>query len=71
MNSPINDSYCVNVPVYAGLLAGSKETVNVCQSPETLSVNLPVVTVAHIVKGQSQKKDISPIVVNCYQRLNM
>ena len=34
VNSPIHDNYCVNVPVYTGLLTRSKETVNVFQSPE-------------------------------------
>ena len=32
VNSPIHDNYCVNAPVYAGLLTGSKETVNVFKS---------------------------------------
>ena len=84
VSSPINDNYCVNASVYAGLLARSKETINVYQSPETLSlsrkiietqtqqnlsVNSSVVTLTHIVIGQLQKKDVSPVVANCYQKL--
>ena len=38
VSSPINDNYCVNAQVYAGLLAWSKETLNVYQSPETEGV---------------------------------
>ena len=30
VSSPVNDNYYVNAPVYAGLLARSKEAVNVC-----------------------------------------
>ena len=65
----------------AGLLAESRKTVKCCQfsetprtttetidiqTPQTLSVNLPVVNLAHIL--HSQKKYVSPVVVNCYLR---
>ena len=39
------------------------------QTQQTLSVNSPVVTIAHTAKGHAQKKDRSPVVVNCYQKL--
>ena len=45
----------------------TKKTVDI-QTPQTLGVNLPVVNLARIAKGLSQKKDVSPVVVNCYQR---
>ena len=74
VSSPIDDNYCVNAPVYARLLTRSKETVNVnqllgtltkntieTQTQETLSVNSHV-PLAHSLKGQSQKKDVSPVV---------
>ena len=75
---PINDNYCVNAAVYAGRLVGSKETVNVFQSPETLGLTRETIrtktqqtssvksSVATLAILQSQKKDISPVVVNCY-----
>ena len=40
-----------------------------CRSQETLNVNFPVVTLAYTVEGHLHKKDISPVVVNCYQEL--
>ena len=36
------------------------------QTQQYQSVNFSVVNLAHIAKGHSQKKDVSPIVVNCY-----
>ena len=63
-----------------GLLARSQETVNYVQLPETLrlktmnsqtpqtlDVNYSVVNPVHFAKGHSQKKDISPIIVNCHK----
>ena len=38
------------------------------QTPQTQFVNSFIVNLAHIAEGHSQKKDISPVVVNCYQR---
>ena len=64
----------------ARLLAGSRGTVNCVLSPETRRktldiqtpqtqvVNFSVVNLAHIAEGHLQKKDIRPVVVNCYQR---
>ena len=66
-----------------GLLAGSKQTVKFChlpetpkvvrktldiQTPQTLIVKFPVVNLAYIADGHLQKKDISPVVVNCYHQ---
>ena len=65
---PINDNYCVNV-TKAGLLAGSKQTVNCVLSPDapkkTLDSQTPqfqvvdftVVNYALSGIGHSQKKD--------------
>ena len=61
---PINDSYCVKVPVSTWRLAGIKETVNYYQNEETVIPCQPlnaysvVVNHAHSVKGQPQKKGI-------------
>ena len=78
-SSPINDNYCLNV-LKAGLLVGSRETVNCVLSPETprktLDIQTPQIQVVnfsvvnHVLsaKWHSQKKDISPIVVNCFQQ---
>ena len=66
--------------VKAGLLPGSKQTVNHCQLPQSPSVfrkamvtqiqdsliaDLNVVNHVPIAKGLLQKKDGSPVVVNC------
>ena len=78
-SSPINDNFCVNM-LKAGLLAGSKQTVTCAFSQEaprrtidiqmirSLNVNCPVANLAHNAKGLSQKKDVNPIVVNCYHQ---
>ena len=64
-SSPISDNYYANV-LMAGLLAGSLKAMNF-QTPQTSFVNLSIVNLAHIAKGHSQNKDISPDVVNCFQ----
>ena len=77
--SRINDNYCVSV-LKTGLLAGSQETVNFVQLPETLSiktmnletpqtslVNCSVVNPVLFAKGHSQNKDIGPVIVNCHK----
>ena len=43
VSSPVNDNYYVNAPVYTGLLTGSKETVNVYQSPGTLTLTIKTI----------------------------
>ena len=78
-SSRIHDNYCVNV-LKTGLLAGSQETVNYVQLPETRSlktmniqtsktslVNCFVVNPVLFAKGHSQKKDITPVIVNCHK----
>ena len=69
-------SYSVNAPVYAWRLTECKETANAyhfqkianhckktvkaCQREQTLNIYLVILNHAHIVKGQPQKKAISP-----------
>ena len=67
----------------AGLLARSRRTEQCVvspeaprrtldiQTPQTSVVNCSVVNLAHIAKGHSQKKDVSPVVVNCYHQRNL
>ena len=83
-NSHINDNQCVNISVQ-GLLPGSSKTVkqvHFTQSPgctrktlntqtqDSLSVRLNAVNHVHFVKGLSQKKNVSPVIVrNCKEKL--
>ena len=78
-SSPTNDNQFVVSPVQ-GLLPGSLETVKyvqVIQPPKctnktmnSLSVNSSVVKHVLFVKGQSQKKDVSPVTVTpCQEKL--
>ena len=65
-SSLTNDNYCVD-KLQERLLASSKEparTSNI-QTPQTQVVNFSVVTPVHFAKGHSQRKDISPVIVNC------
>ena len=71
--SRLNDIHCVNV-LKKGLLDGSQESVNYVQLPETLSVKTmnsqtfcSVVNPVLFAKGHSQKKDISPVIINCHK----
>ena len=75
-SSPINDNYCLNV-LKAGLLAGSKKTkplsvtrVSQCDHSDTteFKCKLACCKFCNIAEGHLQKKDVSPDVVNCYQR---
>ena len=73
----INDKYCVNAPVfladmeqrdYKSLSVQTLKfcrTVKPCQTEHTLDVYSPVVNRAHIVKGQAQKKGVSPDIFHC------
>ena len=80
-SSHTNDNQCVISPVQ-GLLPGSLKTVKrvqFTQSPnctrktlnsqtqDSLSVSLNVVGHVPFVKGQSQKKDVSPVIVLTYK----
>ena len=83
-SSPTNDNQFVVTPVQ-GLLPGSLQTVKRVQFTQSLkctnktidfqtrnslSVNLNVVKHVLFVKGQSQKKDVSPVIVTpCQEKL--
>ena len=68
-SSHINDNYCVSL-LQTGLLAGSQETVKCAQLPRDLSLKTmnsqTPQTFVHFAKGLSQKKDVSPVIVNCH-----
>ena len=61
-SSLINDNYCVD-KLQGRLVTGStQETMNF-QTPQNQSVDFCVVTPVHFVKGHSQRKAISPVIV--------
>ena len=66
----------------AGLLPGNKQTVNHYQLPQSpivfretmniqtqdsLSADLNVLNHVPIAKGLLEKKDVSPVILNCYK----
>ena len=80
-SSPINDHDYVNI-LKAGLLARNRQSVNCAflpeaprkalyiQTPQCQVVNCTVANHALSAIGHSQKKDISPVFVNCFRKKN-